>query len=204
MVTVTDNGGLSSQASQLYDPRPTIIVADVGGTYKGSAYTGTATLNGAVSLEGVGTTLEYFKLQGGTYVDIGSEAPIHVGSYKVLATFAGSADYAAASGAATFDVTPRTLTASIVGNPAKTYDGTATATLIATNFSLSTLVGGESFTVTQTAGTYNSAHVLEASSVTASLAAANFTGGRGHAGERLRPAGLRQRHRQDHGSCGDR
>ena len=175
VVTVTDNGGLSAQVSQLYDPQPTIIVTDVGGTYRGSAYAASATLNGAGSLEGVSPTLKYFKLQGGTYVDIGSGAPVHAGSYQVVATFPGSADYAATSAATTFDITARTLTASIVGTPTKTYDGASNAALTSSNFSLSNLVSGESFTITQTAGTYNSAHVLAANSVTATLAAGNFT-----------------------------
>src|SRR5262249_587033 len=130
--------------------------------------------NGAGSLEGVSPTLEYFKLQGGTYVDIGSGAPVHAGSYKVVATFPGSADYAAASAATTFDITPRTLTASIIGTPTKHYDGNPTSTLSPANFSLSNLVSGESFTVTQTVGSYNSAHVLAASSVTASLASNRY------------------------------
>ena len=54
---------------------------------------------------------------------------------------------------------PETLTAAIIGDPTKTYDGTTTATLTPANFSLSGLVSGESFTVTQTAGTYNSPNV---------------------------------------------
>ena len=81
-----------------------------------------------------------------------------------------------ASGAAS--ITPVTLTASIVGNPTKPtkpYDGTTASTLTSTNFSLTPLVGSESFTVTQTAGTYNSKNVTSATTVTASLAAGNFT-----------------------------
>ena len=64
------------------------------------------------------------------------------------------------------------MTATIVNTPTKIYDGNTTATLKSGNFSLSNLVGGEGFTVTQTVGTYNSAHVLEANSVTAGLAPA--------------------------------
>ena len=73
-----------------------------------------------------------------------------------------------------------TLTASIVGNPnapTKPYDGTLTSVLTSTNFSIAHLVGSESFTVTQTAGTYNSSNVTSATTVTASLSAGNFTAG---------------------------
>jgi hypothetical protein len=44
------------------------------------------------------------------------------------------------------DITPATLTASIIGNPTKTYDGNTNATLTPSNFSLTGLASGESFT----------------------------------------------------------
>src|SRR5690606_35817076 len=78
---------------------------------------------------------------------------------------------------ASADITPKALTASIIGDPTKTYDGDTSATLASGNFSLSGLVDGESFTVTQTVGTYNSANVVSADTVTASLAAGDFTEG---------------------------
>ena len=80
-----------------------------------------------------------------------------------------------ASGAGKITAVP--LTASIIGNPTKPYDGTATATLTSANFSLSPLVGTESFTVTTTVGTYNSPNVLTAATVTASPTSGNFTPG---------------------------
>ncbi len=93
------------------------------------------------------------------------------------------------NGGANYDITfenaddgvirPAVLTATIIGNPTKTYDGTTTVTLSAANFSLSGLVGTDSFTVTQTSGTYNSADVTAATTVTASLSASDFTPGSG-------------------------
>src|SRR5947208_3000892 len=74
-------------------------------------------------------------------------------------------------------ITAVTLTASITGNPTKPYDGNANAALTAANFSLSGLVGSESITVTKTSGTYNSKDVAAATTVTASLAAGDFTAG---------------------------
>ncbi len=82
-----------------------------------------------------------------------------------------------ASGAGT--ITPKTLTASIIGDPTKPYDGNTTASLTSSNFSLSGLIGSENFTVTQTSGTYNSKDVLTASTVTASLSADDFTAANG-------------------------
>jgi hypothetical protein len=78
-----------------------------------------------------------------------------------------------ASGAG--QIIPVTLTASIVGNPTRPYNGTAAAALTSTNFSLSGLVSPDSFTVTQTVGTYNSPNVGTATTVTASLTSGNFT-----------------------------
>ena len=72
---------------------------------------------------------------------------------------------------------PDTLTATIIGNPTKSYDGTTAATLTPANFSLAGVVSGQSFTVTQTSGTYNSATATSATTVTASLSAASFTAG---------------------------
>src|SRR5207253_10045132 len=75
-------------------------------------------------------------------------------------------------------ITPKALTASIVNNPTKTYDGTTASTnLTNANFSLAGLVGSESFTVTQTAGTYASANAGTGIAITSTLSAANFTAG---------------------------
>ncbi|PJE54813.1 two-partner secretion domain-containing protein [Marinomonas sp. BSi20584] len=74
-------------------------------------------------------------------------------------------------------ITQRTLTASITDTPTKVYDGNTDATLANANFSIANLVDGESFTVTKTTGTYNDKDVLDASSVTTSLAEGDFTEG---------------------------
>ena len=92
---------------------------------------------------------------------------------------AGGADYSVTTETARGTIMPATLTASITNDPTKSYDGTTTATLAPNNFSISGLVGGESFTVTQTAGMYNSPNVASATTVTASLTAGDFTAGTG-------------------------
>src|SRR5215213_5305347 len=83
------------------------------------------------------------------------------------------------SATATAHITPKTLTASIIGNPTKTYDGNTSAALTPANFSLSGLAGSESISITQTAGTYNNANVALATTVTATLSAGDFTPGPG-------------------------
>src|SRR5207247_1735000 len=74
-------------------------------------------------------------------------------------------------------ITAKSVTASIVNDPTKGFDGTAAATLTASNFSLSSLVGSDSFTVTKVSGTYNSANVAAATTVSTSLIAGDFTAG---------------------------
>ena len=94
-------------------------------------------------------------------------------------TGTGNGDYTLTASTQAATITPRTLTASIIGDPSKTYNGSTGATLSPSNFSLTGVIGGESFTVTQTAGTYNSKDVSTATTVTASLSAGNFTPGSG-------------------------
>ncbi|MDR3568130.1 MAG: YDG domain-containing protein, partial [Syntrophobacteraceae bacterium] len=87
-----------------------------------------------------------------------------------------ASDYAlptSAGGAGT--ITPKSLTASIVGDPTKVYDGGLTASLAGNNYSISTGIAGQGFTITQTVGSYNSPDVFSANTVTASLAASDFT-----------------------------
>ena len=84
---------------------PTISLTDAGGTYSGKAFPATAKIAGVVggvdttpatSLEGVGLTVTYYV--GSTVGSPGTgttTAPSAVGTYTVVASFAGSTDYAA-------------------------------------------------------------------------------------------------------------
>jgi hypothetical protein len=100
----------------------------------------------------------------------------------VFYSFDGNTDYVAVSLAdatAQVSIAPKTLTASIIGDPTRPYDGGVGATLGSSNFQIFGLIGTENFTVTQPTGTYNSAHVLAANLVTASLSLGDFTAGPG-------------------------
>jgi RHS repeat-associated protein len=84
---------------------PAVAVADTGGPYTGRPYAATATVNGAATLEGVGLTLDYVRLNSdGTTTDLLNQAPSAAGSYQVTASFPGSADYASASSSTTFTI----------------------------------------------------------------------------------------------------
>jgi MBG domain (YGX type)/Bacterial Ig-like domain (group 3) len=110
---------------------PTITVADMGGTYSGNAFDATDTVAGvianvdttpAASLEGVTPTLTYYV--GTVVVGTGSSgAPVGAGTYTVVASFAGSADYASASNQATFTIGQASSTTTATGG-SFTYDGT--------------------------------------------------------------------------------
>jgi hypothetical protein len=71
-------------------------------------------------------------------------------------------------------ILPRPLTASIINNPTKSYDGNTNATLDPTNFDLSNLVGTENFDITQTFGTYAPDANAGTKIVSASLAPGDF------------------------------
>ena len=95
---------------------PTVTVTDAGGTYTGSAFPATGTVAGVVTgtggdstpaatLETVGLTYTYYLGAFATGTPLGS-APSTDGTYTVVASFAGSADYfAALSVAKTFQIT---------------------------------------------------------------------------------------------------
>jgi trimeric autotransporter adhesin len=82
------------------------------------------------------------------------------------------------AGAGTGTITQAPLTLTLIGNPTKTYDGTATATLASANYNLSGFVGGQSATVTQTSGAYGAPNA-GSQPVTAALTATNYTAGSG-------------------------
>jgi filamentous hemagglutinin family protein len=67
-------------------------------------------------------------------------------------------------------ITPKTVTASVIGTPTKTYDATTAATLTSANYSVSGFLGSDGATVTETVGTYNSANVVDANTVNVTLA----------------------------------
>ncbi|MBF0437054.1 MAG: filamentous hemagglutinin N-terminal domain-containing protein, partial [Magnetococcales bacterium] len=76
-------------------------------------------------------------------------------------------------------ITAKTLTASLTGTASKTYDGANTATLTSSNYQLNGLVGTQSISVAQTAGTYAQSDVGSNLTTSATLTSSNFTGGAG-------------------------
>lgn len=135
-------------------------------TYNGLSHTATYSITGVNGETGatVGT------------VDVTDTIHTHANIYNGDRwTFTGTANYNDQSGTVDDCISPVTLTASIINDPTRQYNGDTTATLAPGNFSLTPQVGSESFTVTQTVGAYNSKDVLEANTVSAGLAPGDFT-----------------------------
>ncbi|MGZ9713152.1 YDG domain-containing protein [Glaciimonas sp. GNP009] len=74
-------------------------------------------------------------------------------------------------------ITPAALTASIIGTPAKVYDGTMTATLIASNYALAGFTAGQSATVNQPSSVSYGAANAGAQTVSATFSTSNFVAG---------------------------
>jgi len=89
---------------------PIVTVTDKSGKHTGVAFTATATVAGvgsqstpAANLEGVTPTLTYYSGTSATGTAL-SGPPTAVGTYTVLASFAGSTDYISASATTTFTI----------------------------------------------------------------------------------------------------
>jgi uncharacterized repeat protein (TIGR01451 family) len=177
-VTVTTAGGASaaSQASQFtyVTSTPQITWNNPAGIRYGTVL-GAAQLDATASVPGTFT----YTLADGTTPAGG--ALLHAGANQVLNvafTPTDTTDYTSASAQVTINVNARVLTATVVGNPTKVYDGTTSVTLTPGNFQLTSLVGGDSLTVTQTAGTYDRKDT-NATTITATLTAGDFSAGAG-------------------------
>jgi hypothetical protein len=129
---------------------PAVSVSAAGGTYAGSAFGASATINGGSSLEGVSPTLTYF---AGTYTSATqlagltplAGAPTDAAGYTVVASFAGSQDFVAGNASANFTINPAPLTATVAGLT-KTY-GQTIDLAAALGSTVATGVNGEALAV---------------------------------------------------------
>jgi hypothetical protein len=96
-------------ARYLGDRLPTTVtVTDAGGTYDGSGFPATATVNGAGTITGA-VTLDYVNTD--TNTDLGGVAPVNAGHYTVTATYAGDLSHLGSSASTGFTITPKLLDA---------------------------------------------------------------------------------------------
>ncbi len=113
---------------------PKVAVKDAGGTYNGHPFPATATVaalagTAAPSLEGISPTVTYYAGTSATGSPLAG-APVGAGTYTVVATFPGSADYGPAKASATFVIaraTPKVAVRDAGGTyNAKAFPATAT------------------------------------------------------------------------------
>jgi hypothetical protein len=112
----------------------------------------------------------------------GADRLADAGGYAVLASDAsgtGLQNYVISYRPGVLSVAPAALSVALVGNLEKTYDGTFDAALDPDNFQIVGLIDGQSASITQTLGFYNSRNVDDASIVAAQLAPGMFVAGAG-------------------------
>ena len=94
---------------------PTVTVTDAGGTYTSQAFAATGAVTGVGGADLGTPTFTYY---AGTYTTAAGlsgvaalpAAPVDVGDYTVLASYAGSVDYAARDALATFTISQKGVT----------------------------------------------------------------------------------------------
>jgi hypothetical protein len=139
---------------------PVVSVTDAGGVYTGNPFPATVLITGVVgaaggSLEGVAPTLTYYAGSSATGTPLPG-APTIAGAYTVVASFAGSADYAAASAQVAFTISQATPTVN-VSDAGGAYNGSgfaATATVAGINDTAGSSLEGTGLTLTYYAGTF--------------------------------------------------
>ena len=146
----------------------TVIANGGTTTYNGAAqsvsgFTATGLVNGETTAVLSGVTAGATGTNAGTYTSTASGTD---SNYNL--TFTNG----------TYTINKAPLNVSLTGQT-KVYDGTTSATLANGSLTLTGFMSGEGATVSQTQASYNSANVLNANTVTASLAAGNYTASNG-------------------------
>jgi filamentous hemagglutinin family protein len=112
---------------------------------------GTAVLNGLLGGDAASVQLNASGAAANTRTaNVGNNLAVLFGGYSLTGTLANN--YALSQpGSSTINITPKQLTATIIGNPTKAYDGSTSTTLTAANYLLNGFVAGEGATVPQSA-----------------------------------------------------
>lgn len=177
---------VSSGNAFLYSVAPTVTLTGLTGNVE-KIYDGTT----AASLTGANITStglingDLINTDTGTYASANAGSDISVTASNAAAnvtfeTAGGIAVYgyklAGSATGAVGTIDPKQLTASIVGDPTKVYDGTTTATLSASNYQISGFVTGQGATVNQPSSVgYADADASTNAVINATFLAPNFT-----------------------------
>ncbi|WP_250624998.1 YDG domain-containing protein [Pinirhizobacter soli] len=112
---------------------------------------GTAVLNGLLGGDAASVQLNATGAAANTRTaDVGNNLAVLFGGYSLTGTLANN--YALSQpGSSTINITPKQLTATIIGDPTKAYDGSTSTTLTAANYLLNGFVAGQGASVPQSA-----------------------------------------------------
>ncbi|GGA02689.1 YDG domain-containing protein [Dyella caseinilytica] len=147
------------------------------GTTSDTLNVGSATLDGVVGGDNV-TLLTSSATGNFSQSDVGSDLAVTASGLSLAGSAASNYTLTEPTGL-TASITPRPLTVSFNGSPAKTYDGTDAATLTQNDFSVTGFVGTQSVTVSQSPAIYASSNAGTNIGVTATLQPSDFTAGSG-------------------------
>jgi trimeric autotransporter adhesin len=179
-----------SSSGFLYSIAPTVTVTSLSGTVS-KTYDGTTAAPLAGSNLGVTGLIngDTIAAATGSYASSDAASNINVTSptsaSALTITTSGSIPvygYALASStvsAAIGTISPAPLSAAILGDPTKVYDGTTTATLGSANYGLTGFVGGQGATVSQPSSVAYDAADAGSRSVSAAFTSTNFTANSG-------------------------
>jgi len=160
--------GISIDPSKVYDGTTDVAIH------------GTAALNGLLGGDATSVQLVTTDADANTRTaDVGNNLAVLFGGYSLTGTLAGN--YALSQPASsTINITPRPLSASIIGNPTKAYDGSTSTTLTAANYELDGFVAGQGATVPQSAtANYVTQNAGTGITVNSTLVVSDFVAGAG-------------------------
>lgn len=115
----------------------------------------------------------------GTFSQSDAGNNLAVSSTGFSLTGAAAGNYVLSQPTLQANITPKTLTISMIGTPEKTYDGTNAVLLGSGNFNISGFVGTQSAQVAQSSAMYASPNAGSSIGVTATLQPSDFTVGAG-------------------------
>ena len=135
---------------------------------------GGATITGLVPADAGNVSLSTSGAAGTfSQSDVGSNLPVSVNGLTLAGSAAGNYSVTGISGLVA-NITPAPLTITFLGSPTKVYDGTVGVTLTQSNYTISGFVGGESATIGQVSGSYDTPHAGTGKTVTATLRSSDF------------------------------
>jgi filamentous hemagglutinin family protein len=169
-VTIT---GLTGTTSKVYDNAN-------AATFTGANFASSGLANGDKIAGATGGT--YASVNAGSNISVTS--PGAIGNFSFTDSSGAIAVYGYALGGSPVSgkigrITPAPLTAQIIGNPTKVYDGTTTATLSSGNYELDGFVGGQSATVKQPSSIVYAGSDAGSVALNATFSVTNFTAGAG-------------------------